>query len=183
MTSKALKRATPEDDVDRLAERIWERGRDKIQSLDDYNGVFASYLTQNGQDLSFKQKRTLRLGVLDSLKKNQKGFAKKLKQEKEVQTKKEKEARRELIFEAGRTPTPGEFKHVGRIKNKTVFVRRTSMTVKDKLRVVYRDERGRFARFVDPKTGAVRVKKGFRSIRVVEGTTKAQVEKFKKARK
>lgn len=132
------KRITPEDDVNRLAERLWERSRGKMQTRTDFDTVFDTYLTQDGQDLTPRQKRTLRQQVFDSIRRKHKN----------VKDRRVKNEERERVFEAAAVkPSPKEFDTLGTSGGRRVYARRTILRFKDGTqRVVYRDRKGRFVK-------------------------------------
>lgn len=133
-------RKTPEDDYERLAERIWKRGRGKIKNKADFVSVYTSYL----KDVDAKDNKALREAVFGKLQSDHPKVSSSLVSKKE---------RVEVFVEAGKRPSPGEFKFQGFIRGRQVAVRRTkyrrvyaSGRVVEP--VVYRDRKGRFAKVV-----------------------------------
>lgn len=131
------KRATPEDDVNRLAERIWQRGRGKITTIEDFNAVYDSYMTSQGQSLTAEQKGLLKKKVYKRVV---------TKHHLDVRHGKNKQ-RQALFARAGLKPSPAEFSILGRARKRTVYLRRTHYTTKrGKYVTAYRDQKGRFGR-------------------------------------
>lgn len=136
------KRTTPEDDIDRLAERVWQRGRGKIRNRDDFDAVFDSYLTQGGKGLTKQQRLDLRDSTFSKIQKRHSGVS--------SERGKDTSQRKELFASAGRVPSREEYVHPGKVGKRTAFLRRTIITFKKsgKQRTVYRDSKGHFGRML-----------------------------------
>ena len=136
------KRTTPEDDINRLAERIWQRGRGKIRNRDDFDAVFDSYLTQGGKGLSKQQRQDLKDSTFKKIQKRHSGVS--------AERGKDTTQRKELFASAGRVPSKEEYSIPGKVGKRTVFLRRTIITFKKsgKQRTVYRDSKGHFGRIL-----------------------------------
>ena len=130
------KRKTPEDDIDRLAERIWQRGRGKIHNKADFLAVYSSYLKDN----QARDNIELSEGAFKSIQRSHKNVSS------SVKTKRE---RMEVFVRAGEKPSPKEFSVVGKSKGRTVFARRTKYLSKGKEITIFRDKKGRFVRVSD----------------------------------
>lgn len=139
------KRATPEDDIDRLAERIWMRGRGKIYNRDDFDAVFDGYLTQGDKRLTPEQRTELRNRTFNKLQKRHSGVS--------SSRGKDTPQRKKLFKSAGRVPSKGEYSHPGKVRGRTVFLRRTIIVYKKtgKQATVYRDDKGRFGKLLKEK--------------------------------
>ena len=127
------KRKTIEDDIDRLEERIWRRGRGKIRNQADFIGVYDSYLKDSSAGLDQK----LRNKVFSRMRQKHKGISAKVKINAE---------RMELFELAGTIPSKKEFDIIGSQKGRKVYARRTKFKFKDKERTVFRDSKGRFVK-------------------------------------
>lgn len=139
-----LRRKTPEDDIDRLAERIWQRGRGRIRNKADFLSVYSAYLYDN----QARDNRDLRDAVFGRLRK------KHPKVSTVVVTRRD---RVEAFREAGMRPAASEFSFVGKVRGKTVYARRGKVRRAYKVKgepyrvvfrefVVYRDKKGRFVK-------------------------------------
>ena len=129
------KRVTPEEDYDRLAERVWQRGGGKIKNKADYMSVYAGYMRDSGQ----KDNVDLREGVFGRIQKRHDVSS-------SIVTKKE---RVEIFNKAGMRPSDKEFTFLGVSKGKPVYarstrVRRVLKTGEVRNPVVFRDKKGRF---------------------------------------
>jgi len=130
------KRKTLEEDIDRLAERVWQRGREKITNRTDFNAVYDSYMT----------------GVPHADKMKEKVFSKLQARHKISDSQGRNKARRQVFKQLGvqppRTKKEGpSYSFLARTKrNKTVWARKTKITVRGKERVVLRSVDGRFVR-------------------------------------
>ena len=132
------KRVTPDEDYDRLAERVWRRADQKgikIHNQADFISVFETYM----KDSNVKGNTTLRDNVF-----------KKIQARHDVSsslfTSKE---RVEVFVKVAEKPGPKEFTYAGTRKGARVFARRTTYrkvlrdgTVKNP--IVFRDKKGRF---------------------------------------
>jgi len=132
---KVKKRVTPEEDYDRLAERIWQRGRGKIRNKADFISVYAGYMRDSGQ----RDNAALREGVFGRIQKRHDVSS-------SIVTKKD---RVDIFNQAGMRPSSAEFSFLGVVKGKPVYARsmRIKRVLKDgsvKSPVVYRDKKGRF---------------------------------------
>lgn len=130
-------RRTLEDDVDRLAERIWDSGHHLIQDGEDFNNVFDNYLIEVNE----KQDTTLRKKVFDALRRKHPGVSTKGEH---LSEKKKKEFTTRVLKRK-------EFTYIGKSGKRVVMARRTILQVKGKERVVYRDMKGRFVK-ITPTT-------------------------------
>jgi len=160
------KRFTPEEDVDRLAERVF---RDSGQSIEDeemFNLAFDSYLGE--VELNKLQNTTLRKKVFDSMRASHpeimKGSLFKKAGGKSFKRDRAKTAREVVtdikIFKkkgAGKVDLQGydtkkggvvrtkhKFDIPGSVKEKIVFARRTVVLVNNQEQVRFRDKLGRF---------------------------------------
>lgn len=159
-----MKRFTPEDDVDRLAERVWNWSGKNIQSREDFEQAYFDYL---GEDLTDKQMRKLKNQTWDRILFKHLGGGKNLKQDRKktsqtiarnVQEYKKlgaqnsdlsgldtKNARKISRKQKTRIrQREYNFKSIGRIKGKVVYARRTIIFVKGKKQARFRDRKGRF---------------------------------------
>jgi len=154
---ESVPRKTLEDDVDRLAERVWGRGHEKIRTKADFNAVYDSYLS----GVSAKDNKVLREKVFKSMKRSHRNVSDVLSTTRE---------RVRKYREAGSKPAPGEFRYAAVSGGRSVFARETYMVVKGVKKRVYRDRKGRFARAVplgeqfkwEKKTKGVPVGEGFK---------------------
>lgn len=132
MAVSAKKRITPDEDLDRLAERVWRRGRGKIRNKADFIAVYEGYM--GGSNV--RGRDDVREGTFEKLAK------KHPKVKREVFTKRE---RVEAFVSAGRKPAPSEFDFPGVIKGRRVFARRTKFKKPGGgEQTVFRDKKGRF---------------------------------------
>lgn len=67
-----MTRHTPEDDVNRLAERLYNRSGKKMATSHDFDVMYDAYMTQQGAKLNKEQDTTLRNKVFDRLQKHHK---------------------------------------------------------------------------------------------------------------
>ena len=127
---------TYDDDIDRLAERIWTRGRGKIKNKADFLSVYNGYMRDTGQ----LRNKELQEKVFDSIRGTHDVSS-------AITTKKE---RVKVFREAGTKPSPAEFDTAGSVGGKIVKVRLTHYHHKKFNRQVwvYRDKKGRFAKVV-----------------------------------
>jgi len=126
------KRTTPEDDYDRLAERIWRRGGGRIKNQADFISVFDSYMRESDQ----KSNKSLIQGVFERIQKKHPKVSSSLFTEK---------ARVEAFVKAGGKPSAAEFNVLRLSKGRRVYARRTKLVDRWGIeRVVFRDKKGRF---------------------------------------
>ena len=133
------KRKTLEDDIERLQERIWRRGRGKIKNKADFLAVYRSYLKDNDA----KANVALQESVFSNMQSKHKGISS------AVTTKKE---RAKAFVKAGQKPSAAEFDTIGYQKRggRQVYARRTKYRYKNREVIVFRDKKGRFVHV--PKT-------------------------------
>jgi len=127
------KRVTPEEDIDRLEERIWRRGRGKIETQDDFIQVYSGYL----KDSQSKDNSQLRKKVFERMKQKHPQVSNKSGMSKE---------RKDIFLTAGQRASKKEYDTIGFQKGRQVYVRRTKYKKKDGREItIYRDSKGRFA--------------------------------------
>ena len=126
------KRKTLEDDFERLAERIWQRGRGKIKNKADFIAVYNSYLRESGA----KDNIELREKTFNTITKRHKISP-------AITTTKE---RAKVFVKAGNKPSKQEFDTLGTIKGRRVYARETRTKRNGKEFRAFRDERGRFVK-------------------------------------
>lgn len=133
-------RKTPEDDIERLAERVWDRGREKIQDRSDFEAVFLGYMVNEGRASKSKK---LRDAVFNKIVELHPG--------KVFKGRLHANGEREKVFsKLAVKPTQQEFDTFGFVKGRVVKVRQTHYYAQGRRRVVFRDIRGRFARIKPP---------------------------------
>jgi len=128
------KRKTIEDDYERLAERIHQRGRGKIRNKADFLSVYDSYMKDSGarnnidlRNKSFNLYKTQHPKVTGSLVSNKE--------------------RVKVFRQAGSKPSKEEFDIVGRVNGRTTYIRETRIKLANgRVKRIYRDTKGRFAR-------------------------------------
>ena len=128
---KARKRTTSEEDYQRLAERVWRRGRGKIKNKADFISVYEGYMVNS----SVKGDSDLRESVFGSIQKSHSGVSS------SIVTKKE---RVKAFVGAGKKPSAAEFEFPGVQKGRRVYSRRTKFRRGVREFTVYRDKKGRF---------------------------------------
>ncbi len=164
-------RITPPDEIDRINERLFRESKFQIQDRDSYDLAFNDLLSTTERSLSSTQKKLRNDGFTDYVSQhpdvsNERLFSKakgrdlrrdRLKTAKRVvKTRKEfikKGAKRVDLegFDTARQKISKEiirrrkFTVAGRIKGKVVFIQKTSVKVKGKKQVRFRDGKGRFA--------------------------------------
>jgi len=127
------KRITKEEDIDRLAERVWNKGRKNIRNKADYYSVWDGYFKDNvGGD-----NKELRDRVFEKMQRRHP------KVSSSIDTKKD---RVKVFREAGSTPLPADFSFRGLSAGRPVSARKTWMVVKGVRKVVFRDKLGRFVK-------------------------------------
>ena len=126
------KRTTPEDDYDRLAERVWQRGRGKIKNKADFIAVYDTYMKES----NIPRDRGVREKVFGRIQRQHKVSP-------AIQITKK---RLGVFVKAGEKPSPAEFNILGTSKGRRVYVRRTIIKYKGSSKTVYRDKKGRFAK-------------------------------------
>lgn len=128
-------RTTPEDDIDRLAERVWRRGKGKIQNRADFNRVYDTYMSEKtahgaGSNTELKD------SVFKSLQRSHRSVSSST-----ATTQK----RLKVFGEVAKRPSDLEFNVLGKVKGRTVYARATRIKRKDgREPVVYRDRKGHF---------------------------------------
>lgn len=126
------------DDVDRLAERIWNDFGEDIIDIDSYNKYFNKYMGE----MTNKQKISLRRNVFDSIRKEHPSVVAERIYKKAGRISKEAE-----IIEDKRVKP--KFTHLSYVKHKVVYAKEERLTYKIKqkeiTRTIYRDRLGRFA--------------------------------------
>lgn len=120
-----MKRFTPEEDVDRLSERVWNWAHGNIADKEDFDAVFDDYMGE----MNHKQETKLRSEVWEKL-----SGKRRLRQ---------KPKRRHKVRKTEKRPTH-KFKSVGKVKRKVVYARRDYVFIKGKKRTIFRDKQGRF---------------------------------------
>lgn len=132
-------RKTPEEDVDRLQERIWRRGRGKIKNKADFLSVYYGYMKNSPQknDVDLQDK------VFGNMQQRHKGLSSDIVGKRD---------RLKLFKRAGKTPSAKEFNTIGYQKKggRQVYARRTVYKYKSRQITVFRDKKGRFVHV--PKT-------------------------------
>ena len=132
-----MARVTPEDDVERLAERIWNEYGNEIEDIDSFNKYFNKYMGTMNE----KQESKLRKSVFKKVSEEHKSVVEE-----------------RLHPKAGRTPKEAgiledkrkkrEYTHLRYVKNKVVYASEETLTYKLKTkkitRIIYRDRFGRF---------------------------------------
>lgn len=141
-------RTTPEEDIDRLAERIWQDYGDNIEDIDSYNTAFNEFFNlQVGEKPTKKQDTILRKEVFKSMQETHKSIV-----EEHLYPAKGRPKKAEH-FEDKRKKR--QFTYLGYIYDrkthisKKVFTEKETLTykIKDKeiKREILRDRLGRFA--------------------------------------
>ena len=128
------KRITAEEDFNRLAEKIKNRGRGKITSRADFDAVYNSYMREG----KIESRRGLRESTWDAYKK--------LNPNVRGRERKENITRSQVFTEFGKIPAKSEFNNEGFSKGRRVLIRQNTKKKKDGVKRVYRDKRGRFAK-------------------------------------
>ena len=166
---------TPEDDSDRLAERIWNEYGDKIEDVDSFNEYFDKYMTRDfEEDLTNRQDKILRKEVFESIREKHKSvieeqlIVKKGRPRKKfpkVEGKKIVDGDREAGIIIDRRKKQ-KFTYKRYVKNADVRARKETLTFtikkKEYTRIIYRD---RFGRFTSEKS--LRTRKGIKLSQVV----------------
>lgn len=151
------KRVTPEEDVERLQENLWNTYGDKIIDADTFNEYYDKYLTNDfTTDLTTNQDKQLRKEVFNLITLEHKSViterglqraGKERKNFPKINGKIVADGDREAGIIIKKEAKP-KFTHLRYIKNKIVYARETEITfkIKDKeyTRIVYRDRLGRF---------------------------------------
>jgi len=114
-----VKRVTPEEDIDRLAERLRRFSREKIDE-ENFDEIFDDYM----EALTPEQDTLLRRKVRQKLRLER------------IPKRKVRKARKPRQ----------QFPQVGKVKKKIVFARQTQHKLKGKTVTVFRDRKGRFVK-------------------------------------
>ena len=137
MVKTSIKRETPEEDVERLAEKIWNESKGDIADIDSFNEYFDEYMGDLKGDTGTKLRKKVFTKVMDE---HKSVVAERLKPK------------------AGRPPKEAEILEDKRVKPKFIYLRYVKHKIvyakKEKLiykikkkeitRVIYRDRLGRF---------------------------------------
>ena len=155
MVRISIKRETPEEDIERLSERIWNEYGAEIEDIDSFNKYFNKYMGT----MSEKQKSKLRVSVFKEISEEHKSVVREVLKPKKGRPKTETE-----ILEDKRVKP--KFTYLRYSKNKVVYAREDKVTYKIKkkeiIRTIYRD---RFGRFTSSKS--LRERKGIKIHKVV----------------
>ena len=142
MAKISTPRTTPEEDIDRLAENLWNTYGENIEDIDSYNKYFDEYMGE----LTHKQDTKLRKKVFENVRERHKSVVPERLERKVGRPTKGTE-----ILEDKRVKP--KFVHLRYVKNKVVYAREDKLTyiIKEKeiTRIIYRD---RFGRFTSSKT-------------------------------
>jgi len=130
-------RKTPEEDVDRLAERIWRHGNGNIKDINTFEEVFKSYMPVG---LSYKQQQALKKETFKAIRNKHSNVSEK-RVTKIPKTEKVLE-RRKFVF---RGYSKGKLVDA----TQTYVVYTNKKTGQQKKMIRYRDRKGRFVRKVD----------------------------------
>lgn len=140
----------PPEDVDRVAETLWTESRGKIVDRDTFDQAYDDYM---GGFQSGRHKSVFKPAVFDKVRQNHDKVSpkrlftgakgKNLKQD-QRQTAKTVVTSREEYKKRGASKVR-VYNLTGRIKGKVVRVRATTIVVRGKSLVRYRDRKGRFA--------------------------------------
>ena len=132
---------TPEDDYNRLAERIWNRGRGRIRTREDYDAVFSTYMKDSrlhGQTALSVSDRVFRKVERKHGLEKYRGM-----------TRTEDAAQREIALgKLAAMPSKNEFEFRGYSGKRQAYLRRTVFEYRGRTVTVYRDSKGRFGRLV-----------------------------------
>ena len=155
MVKISIKRETPEEDVERLAEKIYNESRGNIVDIDSFNEQFDEYMGE----LKGNTGTTLRKKVFTKMIDEHKSIVAERLHPKKGRPKKETE-----ILEDKRVKP--KFVYLRYSKNKVVYAREEKLVYKIKKkeikRIIYRD---RFGRFTSSKS--LRERKGIKIHKVV----------------
>ena len=124
------KRITTEEDVERLSERVWRHGGYSIRDEDQFKTVFKDYMDG---DITGKQEKLMSNTWDYTAVKHNLPTGKQWRPSKDMDI---------------RSKPKKDFDFIGTIgkKHKVVRVRKTSYKRENKTVIVYRDEKGRFAK-------------------------------------
>ena len=120
------KRTTPEDDIDRLVERVERHAKGRIKDRGTFDHYFSSYMPGN---LSNKQQKTLANNVFNKIRKRNPQISSKKK----------------ILVQKKKKIATTAYTLRGMSKGRIVDVHQTYITIKGKRMVRYRDRKGRFA--------------------------------------
>ena len=155
MVKISIPRKTPEDDMERLAENLWNEYGDKIEDVDSFNLYYDKYLTNDyTTDLTKAQDTTLRKKVFDAIKEKHKSVLR----ERVIRRGKPREKfpkvngktmidgdREARILKISKKP---KYIYLRYVKNKVVYARKEILkfTIKGKKyrKIIYRERYGRF---------------------------------------
>ena len=158
-------RITPEEDIDRLAERLWQDYGDDIEDIDSYNVAFNEFFNlQVGEKPTKKQDTILRKEVFKSLEGKHPSVV-----EEHLYPSKGRRKKAEYFEDKRKAKT---FIYIGFIYDKKthiskkVFTREETLTYKIKDKEIKREIlRDRFGRFASKKS--FKAKKGIKVHQVV----------------
>lgn len=129
---KRRRRVTPEDDYVRLAERLWNYSAGSIKDEDTFDRAYDSYMGEfAGKNKELKKKVFKKLTESHTDVLRTRG------------TKKRELTRREQVELKQKKYN---YDYPAYSKFRVVYARKTSVTIRGKKRVVYRDRNGRYAR-------------------------------------
>lgn len=161
----ARRRLTPDEDVERLSERIWHDAQGRIRDMDSFDDAFDEYMLEGIPKLTPKQDTQLRSRAFGFIRENhpevsklrlfRKAKGKDFARDKRKRAKTIVTTEREYIkrtaprvdlkdYDMPRVSRRKQFNVVGRVRGKVVYARRTFVFVEGKKRLRYRDMRGRF---------------------------------------
>lgn len=137
MVKISVPRETLEDDIDRLAEKVWNNYGEHIVDIDSFNRYFDEYMGEmtDNQGTKLRKKVFVRMreehkSVVSEVLKRKVG-----KPPKETETLEDKRVKPKFVY-------------LRYSKNKVVYARKQTLTYKIKqkeiIRVIYRDRFGRF---------------------------------------
>lgn len=155
MAKISVPRETPEEDIDRLAENLWNNYGDDIEDIDSFNEYYDKYMGE----MTKKQETKLRKKVFEILTEEHKSVVKEVLKPKKGRPPKETE-----ILEDKRVKP--KFIYLKYSKDKVVYAREEKLIyeIKEKeiTRIIYRD---RFGRFTSSKS--LRERKGIKIHKVI----------------
>lgn len=164
-------RLTPPEEIDRINERLFRESKLQIQDRDSYDLAFNDLLNKTDEDLTSTQRSLRNVGFREFVSdhpnvSNERLFTKAkgkdLKRDRRRTAGRVVETRQEFVeagaskvdlkgFDTARQKITRDivrrrtFTVAGRIKGRAVFTKRTSVKVRGKKQLRFRDSRGRFA--------------------------------------
>ena len=138
MSKVSIPRKTPEEDIKRLSERIWNDYGDEIIDIDSYNKYFSKYMGE----MTDKQERELRKEIFNDMRREHPSIIPERIHKKVGRPPEEAE----IIEDKRVTP---KFVHLSYVKDKVVYSKEEKLTYKIKkkevTKTILRDRFGRFA--------------------------------------